>query len=229
MRIGGLLKFSLIDFPGQVAAVVFTQGCNYRCPFCHNPELVLPELFQEPLAVEEVLSFLARRQGQLQGVVVTGGEPTLHNDLPDLLQKIKALGFLVKLDTNGSRPEVLKDLISRRLVDYIAMDIKSSPESYCKAAGVPADISAVTGSVSLIRSSGVPHQFRTTAFKALLSEADMPEVAGLIGSGENYQVRRGNLKAKVLDFNFFADRPDYTDEEWDRIQSYYSRAVQDKR
>ena len=229
MRIGGLLKFSLIDYPGKVAAVVFTAGCNYRCPYCHNPELVLPELFHAPLAVEEVLSFLAKRQGQLQGVVVTGGEPTLHEDLPGLLQKIKALGFLVKLDTNGSRPEVLRDLLERRLVDYIAMDIKSSPETYCKAAGVQADIPSVAESVRIIRGSGVDHQFRTTAFKPILSEKDMPAVVNLVGPGENYQVRRGNLKAKVLDFDLFADRPEYTDEEWDRIQSYYTRAGMDRK
>src|SRR5512143_2442184 len=107
MRIGGLLKFSLIDYPGKVAAVVFTAGCNYRCPFCHNPELVLPELFNPPLSVDDILSFLEKRQGQLQGVVVTGGEPTIHNDLPEFLSRIKSLGYFVKLDTNGSRPDVL--------------------------------------------------------------------------------------------------------------------------
>lgn len=226
MRIGGLLKFSLIDYPGKVAAVVFTQGCNYRCPFCHNPELVLPQLFQEPLLVDDILEFLARRQGQLQGVVVTGGEPTIHNDLPEFLQKIKALGFLVKLDTNGSRPDVLRDLIDRRLVDYIAMDIKSSPEGYCKAAGVPLDIEIVKDAIRVIKVSGLDHEFRTTALKEILSETDMAEVASLIGKGENYKIRKGELKDKVLDFNFFADRPDYTKEEWERIESYYFRLSQ---
>jgi pyruvate formate lyase activating enzyme len=224
MRLGGLLKFSLIDYPGKVAAVVFTQGCNYRCPFCHNPELVLPELFQEPILVDGVMEFLAKRRGQLQGVVITGGEPTLHNDLPEFLQKIKALGFFVKLDTNGSRPDVLRDLIDRRLVDYIAMDIKASPENYCKATGVPVDISIVRMSVELIKSSGVDHEFRTTAFKAVLSEADMASIALLVGPGETYTVRKGSLKDKVLDYNFFADRPDYTDEEWGRINTYHSKS-----
>ncbi|NTV30176.1 MAG: anaerobic ribonucleoside-triphosphate reductase activating protein, partial [Candidatus Omnitrophica bacterium] len=210
MLIGGLLKFSLIDYPGKVAAVVFTQGCNYRCPFCHNPELVLPELFREPLLVADVLEFLAKRQGQLQGVVVTGGEPTIHNDLPDFLQKIRDLGFLVKLDTNGSRPEMLREVLERRLVDYIAMDIKSSPEGYCKAIGVQPDIHSIRNTIQLIKESGVEHEFRTTALKAYLSEADMASIVQMIGQEENYKVRRGNLKGKVLDYNYFADRPDYT-------------------
>jgi pyruvate formate lyase activating enzyme len=164
MRIGGLLKFSLIDYPGKVAAVVFTAGCNYRCPFCHNPELVLPELFNTPISTDDILAFLEKRIGQLQGVVVTGGEPTIHDDLPDFLFRIKSLGYCVKLDTNGSRPDVLSVVIDRKLVDFIAMDIKSSPESYCKATGVAVDISIVKASIDLIRESGLRRSFLRTTF-----------------------------------------------------------------
>ncbi|MBF0485410.1 MAG: anaerobic ribonucleoside-triphosphate reductase activating protein [Candidatus Omnitrophica bacterium] len=218
MLIGGLLKFTLIDYPGKVAAVVFTQGCNYRCPFCHNPELVLPELFQPAISPDDVLAFLDKRKNQLQAVVITGGEPTLQHDLPDFLKKIKALGYCVKVDTNGSNPQVLRLLVEEKLVDYVAMDIKSSLENYGKASGVSPDLSAVQASVSIIKASGVDHEFRTTAFKSIVSEPDMAGILALIGTNESYNLRRGSLKNKVLDFNFFADRPDYTEEEWTHIK-----------
>lgn len=223
MRIGGLLKFSLIDYPGKVAAVVFTQGCNYRCPFCHNPELVLPELFTEPVPEVDVLDFLEKRKGQIQGVVVTGGEPTIHYDLPEFLRKIKDRGYCVKLDTNGSLPDVLQVIFDERLVDYVAMDIKSSRDNYCKAAGAQIDLRTVTLSIDLIKESGVPHEFRTTAFKNIVSEKDMAGIRDLIGSGQNYTVRRGNLKDKVLNYDFFADVADYTAEEFELIRQFYSQ------
>lgn len=222
MLIGGLLKFSLIDYPGKVAAVVFTQGCNYRCPFCHNPELVLPELFTAPLPEEEVWDFLRKRRGQLQGVAITGGEPTLHKDLSEFISQIKAMGYLVKLDTNGSRPDVLQGLLQTGAVDFVAMDIKSSLSGYCKATGVQVDLRTIESSVAIIKRSGVDHEFRTTALKAIVSPEDMAAIKSLIGPAENYLVKRGNIRGKILDYNFFADRPDYTDEEWERISSFYS-------
>ena len=130
MKIGGLLKFTLIDFPGRPAAVVFTQGCNFRCRYCHNPELVYPHMFAEPVAEEEIDAFLKRRQGTLEGIVVSGGEPTLHEDLPQFLAKLKGMGYATKLDTNGTRPEVLKQLIQGKLLDFIAMDLKAPLEKY---------------------------------------------------------------------------------------------------
>ncbi|MBF0569654.1 MAG: anaerobic ribonucleoside-triphosphate reductase activating protein [Candidatus Omnitrophica bacterium] len=221
MRIGGLLKFSLIDYPGKVAAVIFTQGCNYRCPFCHNPELVLPELFIEPILDSDIFTFLEKRKGQLQGVVVTGGEPTIHNDLPQFLQKIKAMGFLVKLDTNGSRPDVLQAVLDAKFVDFVAMDVKSSLENYCKATGAPADLEAVKMSIGIIKKAEVEHEFRTTALKTIVTDTDMAAIKERIGPGQNYIVKRGNLKDKVLDYNFFADQPDYSDEEWRKISRSY--------
>ncbi|MEI6437827.1 MAG: anaerobic ribonucleoside-triphosphate reductase activating protein [Candidatus Omnitrophota bacterium] len=217
MLLGGLLKFTLIDYPGRIAAVIFTQGCNYRCPFCHNPELVLPDLFHAPLDVEEVFSFLEKRRGQLQGVVVTGGEPTVHADLPQFLARIKDLAYLVKLDTNGSRPEVVKALVAAGVVDYWAMDIKSSLENYCNAAGVPADIEKVKESIAAIRGSGVAYEFRTTAVKGLVSAQDVRAIRGLIGADTNYHVRRGNLKSKLLEAGL-ADRSDFSSEEWEQIK-----------
>ncbi len=226
MRIGGLLKFSLIDYPGKVAAVVFTAGCNFRCPFCHNPELVLPELFKDPLSVDDVLSFLQKRQGQLQGVVVTGGEPTIHDDLAEFISRIKALGFLVKLDTNGSRPEALREIIDRGLVDFIAMDIKSSVENYCKATGVSVDIDSIKKTIALIKDSGLGYQFRTTLLKKLVSEEDMISIRNLIGKVEEYRLQPGNLKTKVLDYGYFADEADYSAEEVARMRQMYSSSAQ---
>lgn len=225
MRLGGLLKFSLIDYPGKISAVVFTQGCNYRCPFCHNPELVLPDLFSVPLPTEEVLSFLEKRRGQLQGVVITGGEPTLHEDLADFMRIVKEKGFLLKLDTNGSRPDVLRAVIEQKLVDYIAMDIKSSLLSYEHAVGVKVDIDAITASVKIIKASGVQHEFRTTALKDIVSDTDMIQIAALIGPGETYNLRRGNLKGKILDYPALADKPDYTDTEWLLLKRIYTDAA----
>jgi pyruvate formate lyase activating enzyme len=226
MRIGGLLKFTLIDYPGKVAAVVFTAGCNYRCPFCHNPELVLPELFNPAIAVEDVLSFLEKRKDQLQGVVITGGEPTIHNDLPEFLLRIKSLGYVIKLDTNGSRPDVLRDIIDRKLADFIAMDIKSSLENYCKATGAPADLSAVKESISVIKAAGCEYQFRTTLLKKVVNESDLLDIMSLIGDVKEYRLQKGNLKEKVLDYNYFADEGDYTQEEFERIRKMYSRSSQ---
>ena len=216
MRLGGLLKFSLIDYPGKVAGVIFTQGCNYRCPFCHNPELVMPGLFHDPLDVEEVFSFLEKRRGQLQGIVVTGGEPTIHLDLPQFLQRIKAMGYLVKLDTNGSCPEMLDALSKAQLVDYWAMDIKSSFENYSRAAGVPVDIGLIRRSAGIIKASGEAYEFRTTALKDILAAEDVEKIQSFIGCGQPYHCRRANLKSKMLDGSL-ADRPDYTQEEWQEI------------
>ena len=136
MNITGLQKMTLLDFPGRIACTVFLQRCNFRCPFCHNSDLLGPS-DESAIAVEELLSFLKKRKGMLDGVCITGGEPTVQRDLPDLLRDIKALGYPVKLDTNGSNPAMLKALVGEGLVDYVAMDIKNSREAYAHTAGVP--------------------------------------------------------------------------------------------
>ncbi|MBR2392852.1 MAG: anaerobic ribonucleoside-triphosphate reductase activating protein, partial [Elusimicrobiaceae bacterium] len=131
-----MIKFTLIDYPGHVAAVVFTQGCNFRCRYCHNPELVYPHLLQESMPKEDVMSFLRRRQGTLEGVVITGGEPTLQAGLIDFMAEVKALGYLIKLDTNGTKPEVLQEALERQLVDFVAMDLKAPLDKYSQITGV---------------------------------------------------------------------------------------------
>ena len=188
MKIGGLIKFTLIDFPGRPAAVVFTQGCNFRCRYCHNPELVYPHLFAEPVAMEEIYSFLKRRQGTLEGVVVSGGEPTLHEDLPAFMADLKAMGYATKLDTNGTRPDMLRELLDKKLLDYIAMDIKAPLEKYSLITGVDFNPEVLKQSMDRIRQSGLEYEFRTTYDKEVLTDADISTITQRL-NGKNYRVQ----------------------------------------
>ena len=184
MRIGGLERFTLTDFPGTPAAVIFTRGCNFRCPYCHNGSLLTSKPgSDDALSEERVLSFLESRRGRLSGVVVSGGEPTIQPDLPQFLTLIREMRFAVKLDTNGSRPKMIETVVSEGLVDYIAMDVKAPPELYPKLSGVPADTDAVMRSISLIASSGLPHLFRTTVPPGLLTARDVAAIQALIPKG----------------------------------------------
>ncbi len=187
MKIGGLIKFTLIDYPGRVAAVVFTQGCNFRCRYCHNPELVYPHLLQESMPEQEVMDFL-HRQGTLEGVVITGGEPTLHDDLLRFMADIKALGYLIKLDTNGTRPGVLEEAIKQHLVDYIAMDLKAPLEKYSLITGVEFDPKTLQRSMDIIRACGLEYEFRTTYDKEVLNDADIQAISDSV-QGQHYRVQ----------------------------------------
>lgn len=188
MKIGGLIKFTLIDYPGRPAAVVFTQGCNFRCRYCHNPELVYPHLLQTPMPEEEVMAFLRRRQGTLEGVVVTGGEPTLQPDLLRFLTDVKALGYKIKLDTNGSKPEVIEEAVNKKLVDYIAMDLKAPLDKYSLITGVEFGPTTLQQSMQLIISSGLPYEFRTTYDKEVLTDADIKAISDSV-QGQHYRVQ----------------------------------------
>ena len=190
MIIGGFEKFSLNDYPGKSAAVIFTLGCNFRCRYCHNPELVLPEKYGLEIPIDEVYKFLESRVGKLDAVCITGGEPTEHLDLPEMIKKIKGMGFLVKLDTNGSRPGMLEKLIKEGNLDYIAMDIKAPLENYTKITAVPVDVEKLKKSIELIISSGLPHEFRTTVVKTLTSFDDLRKIAGSIKGADNYFIQR---------------------------------------
>lgn len=178
MKIAGLQKMTLLDYPGKVACTVFLPGCNFRCPFCHNSGLLDggPETL---LSQEELLGFLEKRRGLLDGVCVTGGEPTLQRELPQLLEAIKALGYPVKLDTNGSRPQVLEDLIRRGLVDYVAMDVKNAPGRYGETVGIPAmALEKTEQSLRLLLEGGVDYELRTTC----VEEFHTPEDMGAMGA-----------------------------------------------
>ena len=183
-----MVKFTLIDFPGTPSAIVFTQGCNFRCRYCHNPELVYPHLFTEPYPEEEFFAFLKRRQGTLEGVVVSGGEPTLHDDLPRFLANIKALGYKTKLDTNGSRPEMLQTLLAQKLVDFVAMDLKAPFEKYSLITGVDTNAAVIRQSMKLLEESAVPYELRTTYDKEVLNDSDIAIVTNMV-EGKNYKVQ----------------------------------------
>jgi len=171
MVLAGLQKLTLLDFPGKVACTVFTAGCDLRCPFCHNSGLLTAP--EDTIPEPEFFAFLEKRRGILDGVCVTGGEPLLQPDLPDFLARIRALGFLVKLDTNGTHPDRLVRLLESGLADYVAMDVKNCPARYGETAGAPVDPALITASMAVLRKSGIPYEFRTTVVREYHTPADL--------------------------------------------------------
>lgn len=212
MLISGLNKTTLLDYPGRVAATVFTGGCNFRCPFCHNGGLVLSPLTQEHYTEEDILSFLKKRKTILSGVCITGGEPTIQQDLPDFIQRIKKLGLGVKLDTNGSHPHMLEKLIAQKQIDYVAMDIKNAPGKYARTTGCGEKSScyssregsenagmqkqdkfplqAVQQSVELLKNSGISYEFRTTVVKEFHTMQDLQEICMWIAGCPAYYLQQ---------------------------------------
>jgi pyruvate formate lyase activating enzyme len=187
MKLLGLQKLTLLDFPGKMACTVFTGGCNFRCPFCHNASLVVNPSEQDVLPVEEFFAFLKGRKGLLDGVCVSGGEPLIQPDIEEFISRIKSMGFLVKLDTNGSYPETLKSLIHNKLVDYVAMDIKNSKESYYKTCGTDKiDMSRMEMSAALLMEGYVPYEFRTTVVKELHKESDFIKIGKWLSPDSPY-------------------------------------------
>jgi len=196
MLIGGLQKTTLIDYPGKVACTVFLAGCNFRCPWCYSSELVLPEkIKKQPRIFEkEFFKFLRGKKGLLDGVVVCGGEPTINKDLPDFIRKMRKLGFLVKLDTNGSNPEMLKELITKKLVDYIAMDVKAPlglnfqvpSTKYQKATGVKVDLEKIKKSIEIVKNSRIDYEFRSTIVPGIHTKKDIIQMAKDIGPARAY-------------------------------------------
>lgn len=186
MVINGIQKMTLLDFPGRVACTLFTAGCNLRCPFCHNASLVT-DIRDEALDTAEILAMLNKRQGLLDGVCITGGEPTLQNDLADFIREVRARGYAVKLDTNGTRPDRVAALIEEGLIDYVAMDIKNCREKYPLTVGVADfDVAAIDESIRLLRESGVGHEFRTTVVRELHTVEDIAAIARWVQGGRLY-------------------------------------------
>jgi len=223
MIIGGLQKFSMLDYPGRLSAIVFTAGCNFRCHFCYNPILVLPRKrgdkskyltppsglpdggdknYHPVISEDDFFAFLADRQGKLDAVVVTGGEPTMHKDLPDFLSKIKKAGYLVKLDTNGTEPEMIARLIKQGLVDYLAMDIKNSPVKYAQTTGVSTDLEKIKKSLKMIMKSGLPYEFRTTIVSGLHETGDIIAIARLIRGAAVWYLQRFKSDIDLVDSTY---------------------------
>ncbi|MEZ0337931.1 MAG: anaerobic ribonucleoside-triphosphate reductase activating protein [Aquificaceae bacterium] len=215
-RIGGFQKFTLIDYPAKVACIVFTQGCNFRCRYCYNVELVLPEKYGPLIEVEEVLTFLESRRGMLEGVVITGGEPTIQKGLEKFIERVKALGYSVKLDTNGSKPQVIKELIDKGLVDYIAMDVKAPLYKYEEVCGVKVDTERILESIELIKSSSVDYEFRTTVVREQLTPEDIRAIGELIRGSKRYYLQKF-IPGKTLDPEF-SSKSTYSKEEFERIK-----------
>ena len=224
MYIGGLEKFSLIDYPGKICAVVFTQGCNFRCSYCHNPELVEPRMYREPIPEEEVLEFLEKRKAILEGVVITGGEPLLHKDLPLLLKAIKEIGYAVKLDTNGSFPEELRKIVNDKLVDYIAMDIKAPLEKYDLLAGVDVNTEDIERSIRIIMHSNLGYHFRTTVVKSLLNIEDLKQIRELIKGACNYVLQEFRFNSKIMD-NSLLNKAKYSKHEIQKFQDIVTNFI----
>ena len=198
MRLGGIQKLTLLDYPGTVACTVFTLGCNMRCPFCHNSLLVTKTEEAEVYPEEDFFAFLEKRRGILDGVCVTGGEPLIHSDAGEFIAKIKALGYKVKLDTNGSFPDRLEEILKSGNVDYVAMDIKNSPEKYAETVGIPGfDVSKIQRSIEIIRSSGVEYEFRTTVVSPLHNGESIAGAAKMVKGSPKYFLQNfvdsGNL------------------------------------
>ncbi len=180
---------SLGDFPGNLAVTVFTVGCNFRCPYCHNPELVIPGNDTPTLECSVFLDFLLHRRGKLDGVCITGGEPTLQNDLPAFIRQIRALGYKVKLDTNGSNPDMLTRLLNDGLLDYVAMDVKAPPARYGDIVHNSGAFAAVEKSIGILGTHQVSHEFRTTLVPSLLDETDLVAIGSMLPDGSSYVIQ----------------------------------------
>lgn len=199
MKVTGIQKLTLLDYPGVVACTVFTAGCNFRCPFCHNAMLVLPEqIDDECLTDDEVFGFLKKRRGVLDGVAVTGGEPLLHADMPEFLARVKELGYKIKLDTNGSNPELLSEIVKNKLVDRVAMDIKNAPEEYARTIGLKSFyIAPVERSKEMLLRGDIDYEFRTTVVKGIHTKESLIGAAKWIEGAKEYYLQQfkdsGNL------------------------------------
>jgi len=191
IEIGGLQKTTLIDYPGRLAATIFLIGCNFRCSFCYSSELVLPDKIknQPRIPQKEFFSFLRERKGLLEAITVCGGEPTLNKDLPAFIKKIKKLGYLVKLDTNGSNPKMLKSLIDKKLIDYVAMDIKAPREKYVKVAGRGVNMDDIEESIKILKQNKVDYEFRTTVVPSIHSQKDIIGIAKWLNPAKRYYLQ----------------------------------------
>jgi pyruvate formate lyase activating enzyme len=216
MEFGGWQKCSLIDFPGKISAVLFTRGCTFRCLFCHNPSLVLPDSFSSAsVSEDEVFAFLEQRRGKLDGVVISGGEPTIHASLPQFIRTVRQMGFSVKLDTNGSRPAVVEQLLAEGLVDYWAMDRKASLARYSPLAGVPIDPAAIIRTSQLVMDATDAYEFRTTVIREFHPAEEVVQIAKELQGARRLILQR--FKPEVTLDPALQKATAYTDEEMESL------------
>lgn len=188
MKIAGIQKLSLVDFDGHISSTIFTSGCNFACAFCHNSSLIPSS--KELLKIDDIFNFLHKRKNMLDSVCITGGEPTLHDDLPEFISKIKDMGYLVKLDTNGTNPEMIKYLVENKLIDYIAMDIKNIPEKYTPIIGLQTNEDNIKKSIKYIMNCGIDYEFRTTLISEYHQMKDIVEIGKLIKNASKYFLQK---------------------------------------
>lgn len=235
MHIGGFQKNSLIDFPGQIACVVFTPGCNFTCPYCHNPDLAAGSVAPDTgsgtgsslYTQEEVLAFLEKRKGMLDGVAITGGEPTLQKDLEDFIKRVRALGYKIKLDSNGTRPKVLESLLDQKLVDYLAMDIKTDLAHYPMVMKNPDHVGRIQQSISLIMEKATAYEFRTTCVKPYITTEIMRNIGELIQGTASYVLQPCSRNVEILDPEFLKQEDNFfTPDEMENLKKIISPFVQ---
>ena len=223
MIIGGLQKTSVIDYPGKVSCVLFCAGCNFRCPYCHNPDLI--SVANPPfMTVDQFFEFITQRKDFLDGVVVTGGEPTMDDNILPLCRGIKEKGLAVKLDTNGSRPAMLEKLLDAGVVDYIAMDIKTRPGNYAVLAGKNFDTDRIRSSIKTIKHAGLPYEFRTTCVRPFVDEDVIHKIADLVAGAPLYVLQKCRTQ-RVLSPEFFADKEPFTNGELEHFREIAAQKV----
>lgn len=228
MKFGGLQKNSLIDFPGKISCVLFLKGCNFDCPYCHNPDLLKTDQGRSSNLEEgKFFGFLETRKGLLDGVVISGGEPTLHDDLPQLCRKIKEMGFALKLDTNGSRPKCVKEVVDQQLVDYIAMDIKTDPNQYGPCVKVNFEPTKLLTSIRIIMESSIPYEFRTTCVQKIVDEEKINNISKEIKGARLYALQKYH-HTKILHPEFFeTEQIAFANNTMIRFQSIASQWVEE--
>lgn len=224
MEIHGFNKTTLLDYPGHVAATIFTGGCNFRCPFCHNGNLVLHPASEPTIAEEEVFAYLKKRRGILEGACITGGEPTLQADLREFIVRIKELGYLIKLDTNGYKPQIIWRLMEEGLLDYVAMDVKASLPNYKKASGCPGlDLSRIEESIAILKSNRIPYEFRTTVVKGIHSVEEFDSIGRLLEGAKTYYLQAFRENVNVLCDGFEAFPAEIMEKMADMARKYIDK------
>ncbi|PID33311.1 anaerobic ribonucleoside-triphosphate reductase activating protein [Candidatus Saccharibacteria bacterium] len=223
IHVGGIQKLSLVDYPGHVAAALFLAGCNMRCGYCHNPELVLPERLAPKIPLDHIFEFLKSRVGRLDGAVISGGEPTVQKDLPELCRRIKALGYDIKLDTNGTHPDMVRQMVEEKTIDFIAMDVKGPLDKYIEIAARPIDLDAIVDNIRLMIDSGIDHEFRTTVVREQLTVDDFERVGQLVKGAKRFALQHFNTGITVSPQ--FENYHTFTEDEFQQAKKIIERYV----
>jgi len=222
MRIGGFQKTSLLDYPDRISAIIWTMGCNFKCPFCYNKQIVSGEA--KAIPEDEIFSFLEKRKGLLEGLVITGGEPLMQEDIAEFAENVKKLGYPVKIDTNGSYPEKLKELLDKKLVDYVAMDVKAPKNKYNQLTGTKTDISNIEKSIGIIKSDAPDYEFRTTFVPELLKKEDIVEIAKWLDGAKLFYLQQFKNETPMLSYKMNSVAPyskEYLNETLNEIKSFF--------